>query len=953
MVEKIDDYSSMTKEELIEYFERSLKLKDENITLKEKKLKDLERSLEELIYESSIYEFETSNLIKILRKENKQHYNQLEENLKFLGSDDTNILDLSEDLNNKDRINLLLKSEALTSTELADKLGLSKQDTRTYLLRLKKEKRVRVLAKKGRLNIYTAKRPVAIEKQDRKINDLGYNLSYLINLIEIKMKLKEGENLTPADTLIIKRIKDQILETRVDLLYGKDNLREDVNKKFANLEAKINQLTAEGASPQIKRKNLKTYQKHLSSKENLKKGQNTFQETEKLDIFLYNEKYQKYQKYEFLEEGKINELLNPDFSVLFVDPKRYRVWIWHGSNTTTRMKFISAKIAPSIRDRYGISFKISSVDEGKETAEFKEMIGMQKEIDYSETQTRPSFEITEEDLELLYSLSREEILLLLEKAVAPKGYERTENLLINEALKKIESIMEVESIDEIAIQRDYLLEIFDKRILKFSKDDGYPMIASWALLYFLQAGIDVKNFGTIIKFYKSDIKFKSEVKQSPKLSNLRIVERMNIQCQFCGYNMVKPFPKDFLCPRCRKYIPDLAIEKMEKALPKQFVTKPVYSKLKGKGGVKKKRSDISREKDKIQLTKGEYLKLLGIVSLDRTELFCSNNNLAYLLELANNLDLIAVKVLGGELDKMHLISEEDNTEEKCQFYVKDEIIYLAYGNFPDKKGKWLLEQMSINFVDIKDDLVGKKDVNQLNKIEINEIQYEFKKRTNFILKEYLKLQEVFPDQDLRYVEDTIRILYLGLSSMSIGVISLLLGDELVSKLQMKLENPEEERELKESMITARIEAIAANTQGNTGAIPRWVAVKCGFQQYRFITFKKYKNDFFLSLITEGNLGKVEQVERLLETKITEASNTPFSGNLKPFNKLRQDLEKKLKKRRKFPPFNFNVKLKEKKNTEVMESEDVKPEDRRYCMYCGSKLMKNNNNCSVCGTMIED
>jgi len=368
-----------------------------------------------------------------------------------------------------------------------------------------------------------------------------------------------------------------------------------------------------------------------------------------------------------------------------------------------------------------------------------------------------------------------------------------------------------------------------------------------------------------------------------------------------------------MCPKCGKFLPDLITTgKIEKAQPKQFETKTttLSSKLRGKVKVKLKPLDISLETDKIQLTKGEYVKLLGITSTDRTQLFCSNKNYEYFLELTNNLDLIATGVLGGELDKMHLISEEDNTEEKCQFYVKNEIIYLAYGRFLDKKGKWLLEQMANNFeltIEklIKEKLIREIDVNQLNKIELNELQYEFQKRVKLILNEYLKLQEIKGmDQEISYIDDTIRIDYLGLSSMSIGVISLLLGDELVTELQMEFENPEEEREMKESMITARIEAIAANTQGNTGAIPRWIAVKLGFQKYRFITFQKYQNDYFLSLLSEGNLGKVEQVEQLLESKIKEATNSVFSGNLKPFNKLRIGLEDKFKKRRKFPPFKF-------------------------------------------------
>jgi len=378
--------------------------------------------------------------------------------------------------------------------------------------------------------------------------------------------------------------------------------------------------------------------------------------------------------------------------------------------------------------------------------------------------------------------------------------------------------------------------------------------------------------------------------------------KKEVKCRYCGYNITRPFPKDSLCPKCGKFLPDLTIRKKEKAQPKQFETKTntLSSKLKGKVKVKQQPLGISLEKEKIQLTKGEYVKLLGITSTDRTKLFCSNNRLEYLLELSNNLDSIATGVLGGELDKMQLISEDGDTEEKCQFYVKNDIIYLVYGRFPDKKGKWLLEQMSNNYTELTEG----QDVNKLDKLEMHRIEQKFKKRATYLLSEYLKLQKVFSDQEIPYVEDTIRIDYLGLSSMSIGVISLLLGDELITELQMEFESPEDEKEMKESMITARIEAIAANTQGNTDMIPRWIAVKLGFQKYRFITFKKYQNDYFLSLLSEGNLGKIEQIEQLLENNINGATKIPFSGNLKPFNKLRVELEDQFKIRRKFPPFEF-------------------------------------------------
>jgi len=68
------------------------------------------------------------------------------------------------------------------------------------------------------------------------------------------------------------------------------------------------------------------------------------------------------------------EDLNLDSVYYFVDPQHFKVWLWHGYNTTTRMKFISAKMAPAIRDKYGIAYKIVAVDQGNEPPDFLEML---------------------------------------------------------------------------------------------------------------------------------------------------------------------------------------------------------------------------------------------------------------------------------------------------------------------------------------------------------------------------------------------------------------------------------------------------------------------------------------------------------------------------------------------------------------------------------------------------
>ncbi len=144
---------------------------------------------------------------------------------------------------------------------------------------------------------------------------------------------------------------------------------------------------------------------------------------EKILVFQFNEQLDEFQELEFKEEVPLYELLDPEFILLFVDPRSYRVWIWHGSNTTTRAKFVAAKIAPNIRDRFGIAYKITTVDEGDETFGYKVAVGLEKEIDYEDMQTGPSYKESEEDLALLEELSREKILLILENMGIPEGYE--------------------------------------------------------------------------------------------------------------------------------------------------------------------------------------------------------------------------------------------------------------------------------------------------------------------------------------------------------------------------------------------------------------------------------------------------------------------------------------------------------------------------------------------------
>ncbi|MBY8980541.1 MAG: hypothetical protein KGD72_09135 [Candidatus Lokiarchaeota archaeon] len=143
-----------------------------------------------------------------------------------------------------------------------------------------------------------------------------------------------------------------------------------------------------------------------------------------ITVYQFNDEIGDFEELIIYPDLKLEDLLDDDFILLFVDPQHNRVWMWHGYNTTTRMKFIAAKTAPSIRDKHGIAFKLTTVDQDDETHGFKVMLGLEQEIDYDQIQTGPEYEGTTEDLEFLKSMSREKILLRLEKAGIPEGFKR-------------------------------------------------------------------------------------------------------------------------------------------------------------------------------------------------------------------------------------------------------------------------------------------------------------------------------------------------------------------------------------------------------------------------------------------------------------------------------------------------------------------------------------------------
>ena len=101
-------------------------------------------------------------------------------------------------------------------------------------------------------------------------------------------------------------------------------------------------------------------------------------------------------------------------------------------------------------------------------------------------------------------------------------------------------------------------------------------------------------------------------------------------------------------------------------------------------------------------------------------------------------------------------------------------------------------------------------------------------------------------------------------------------------------------EFKESVLTAKIEAILAIILGNMKGYPRWISIKSSFQKYRYLSFQKLENQFFSYYITEGNIEKLNSLELFFNIHLKDAVSKKFTGSLKVFNELKKRIRKALK-----------------------------------------------------------
>lgn len=236
----------------------------------------------------------------------------------------------------------------------------------------------------------------------------------------------------------------------------------------------------------------------------------------KVIIYQYNDELSDYQELELEEDIPLHKLLDSSLIFLYVDFNRSRIWIWQGANTTTRIKFISAKRALNIRDRYDTAFRITAVNEGNEPVGFKVMIGLEDEQYNSTEETNLVYGETEEDLALLEQLRNEKMVLLKNRVLQD---------LAEKGLRKILAIMERESIEEIAIERQYLQEMFDGGLIKLNKDDGLPILEGFLIEFMRRKGVRTELYGNVVKFFRSEPE-EIEILDKFELENIESFKRL-------------------------------------------------------------------------------------------------------------------------------------------------------------------------------------------------------------------------------------------------------------------------------------------------------------------------------------------------------------------------------------------------------------------------------------------
>ena len=97
-------------------------------------------------------------------------------------------------------------------------------------------------------------------------------------------------------------------------------------------------------------------------------------------ILVFELKDEEYEEIDIENSITLYSILDTEKILFIVDSINAKVWIWEGKNTSTKMKFISTQLAQEIRDKYGLTYTLASIDEDSEPELFIKLLGLEEEL---------------------------------------------------------------------------------------------------------------------------------------------------------------------------------------------------------------------------------------------------------------------------------------------------------------------------------------------------------------------------------------------------------------------------------------------------------------------------------------------------------------------------------------------------------------------------------------------
>jgi len=309
---------------------------------------------------------------------------------------------------------------------------------------------------------------------------------------------------------------------------------------------------------------------------------------------------------------------------------------------------------------------------------------------------------------------------------------------------------------------------------------------------------------------------------------------------------------------------------------------------------------------------GDYLKMMGVIDTQsRAIIFCSNDEYKYILELGANAHEIASSILGGTLERILLEPSASQrnmlktnvheppvtvTYEEAIFLLHGSLLFCIYGLF-FKRPAILLQELKRLMIDIfKGQING-----PISTIERSEIDRRTNSVTAYIIHEYQKIRdEALHQAAIPTMETQAKLHYIGLSYQTIGTMALLItteGDDALPIRDIGFSGDTRDgsyQELLEALISAKIEAIAANTVAQTGSFPRFIITKIGFDQYRDIEFLQLGNDYFLQILASGNMTILDDIlSTTIIPELKPLTESAFTGMLTTHNEVKNRLRELL------------------------------------------------------------